>query len=68
MTSKSSVADVDHHVDPTDFAAAPVNAPLKPEEKIKLLTDMNDPFILIVIAVLLVLLGYCLGLAAENFA
>ncbi len=37
---KSSVADIDPHVDPTDFASAPVNVPLKPEDKIRLLTSM----------------------------
>jgi pyruvate dehydrogenase E1 component alpha subunit len=35
-----SVADIDHHVDPTDFAAAPVNRELTAEAKIKLLRDM----------------------------
>src|SRR5687767_6301223 len=35
-----SVADIDHHVDPTDFAAAAVNRALTPEAKIRLLRDM----------------------------
>ena len=37
---KQSVADIDHHVDPTDFAAAPVNRALTPDDKIRLLTLM----------------------------
>lgn len=35
-----SVADLDHHVDPTDFAAAPVNSRLTAKEKVRFLRDM----------------------------
>src|SRR5688572_7445388 len=37
---KTAVAEPEHHVDPTDFAAAAVNTALTPQEKIRLLTDM----------------------------
>jgi pyruvate dehydrogenase E1 component alpha subunit len=36
----NSVADIDSHVDPTDFAAAAINQALIPERKIQILADM----------------------------
>jgi len=37
---KPSVADPEHHIDPTDFAQAEINKSLSPETKIRLLRDM----------------------------
>ncbi len=37
---KSSVAEQDTHIDPTEFSKAPINTSLSAEEKIRLLTDM----------------------------